>query len=67
VLNSVEESRPDPDPEDRAALIEGMAAHPNLRRVAPAFARQNAQEVFELGVEVVLDGLTARAARRRHE
>lgn len=42
-----------------------MADYPNLRRVAPAFARQSAQEVFDLGVDVILDGLAARVARRR--
>ena len=65
VLNSVDQPQAEPDPEARAAVLELMADYPNLRRVAPAFARQSAQEVFDLGVEVILDGLAARVARRR--
>jgi TetR/AcrR family transcriptional regulator, tetracycline repressor protein len=64
VLNSVPVPGGEPDPEDGAAVLERMREYPNLRRVAPALARQDAQEVFELGVEIILDGLAARVARR---
>jgi TetR/AcrR family tetracycline transcriptional repressor len=39
-----------------------LADYPSLQRVAPAFAAQTADAVFELGVEVILDGLAARVA-----
>jgi TetR/AcrR family tetracycline transcriptional repressor len=39
-----------------------LAACPHLSRVAPALANQTADAVFELGVEIILDGLAARVA-----
>lgn len=56
VLNSVEPPRR----AAREAAPPDAAGHPNLRRVAPAFVRQTGEEVFELGIEVILDGLAAR-------
>ncbi|MEJ3657601.1 TetR/AcrR family transcriptional regulator C-terminal domain-containing protein [Actinomycetes bacterium KLBMP 9759] len=66
VLNSVDDHRdpasdPRPDEERRAAMREAMAAYPNLRRVGPALVRQTGEELFELGLEIVLAGLVARA------
>ncbi|MHA6626068.1 TetR/AcrR family transcriptional regulator C-terminal domain-containing protein [Pseudonocardia sichuanensis] len=63
VLGSAETARPEPDPDESAALWERMAAYPNLRQVAPAFAGQRGEEIFELGVQILLDGLAARLER----
>jgi TetR/AcrR family tetracycline transcriptional repressor len=41
-----------------------LSEYPSLRRVGPAFAAQTADAVFELGVEIILDGLAARVAAR---
>jgi TetR/AcrR family tetracycline transcriptional repressor len=60
VLSSMELPRRDPDPDASAAAFASMADYPNLRLVAAAFARQTGQEVFELGIEIILDGLAAR-------
>jgi TetR/AcrR family tetracycline transcriptional repressor len=65
VLGSVEPARPDLEPAEAAALQERLAAHPDLQRVAPAFARQTGEEVFELGVQILVDGLAARLDRFR--
>jgi TetR/AcrR family transcriptional regulator, tetracycline repressor protein len=56
VLNSVEPPRRDAE----EAIGADVTDYPNLRRVAPAFARQTGEEVFELGIEVILDGLEVR-------
>ncbi|MCO1653742.1 TetR/AcrR family transcriptional regulator C-terminal domain-containing protein [Pseudonocardia humida] len=63
VLSSVPPPRPRPDPAELAAMRERMAAYPSLRRVAPEFDRQDPGAVFELGVQVILDGLAARLAQ----
>jgi TetR/AcrR family transcriptional regulator, tetracycline repressor protein len=42
--------------------------YPNLERIAPAYARVSRDELFDLGVETILDGLEQRlkqAAKRR--
>lgn len=56
VLTSVESLRRDPD----AGVLVNMDDYPNLRLLAPAFARQTGEEVFELGIAVILDGLAVR-------
>ncbi|MER6668178.1 TetR family transcriptional regulator [Amycolatopsis japonica] len=37
-----------------------LEAYPHVGRLGPAFARQSGEELSELGVEVILDGLAAR-------
>jgi TetR/AcrR family tetracycline transcriptional repressor len=41
-----------------------LAEYPSLRRIVPAFAAPTADAVFELGVEIILDGLEVRVASR---
>lgn len=56
VMDSVPAHTPgDPDP-----VIESMATYPNLAKVGPAFDRLSTEDLFELGVEVILDGLERR-------
>ena len=42
-----------------------LADYPSLRRVAPTFASQTPDAVFELGVEIILEGLEARVEGAR--
>ena len=56
VLSSVEPPRRAPDD----PVPPDVTGYPALRRVAPALARQTGEDVFELGIEVILDGLAAR-------
>jgi TetR/AcrR family tetracycline transcriptional repressor len=44
-----------------------LAGYPHLRTVAPAFARLDDAAVFELGCEVILDGLTYRQKTGKSE
>jgi TetR/AcrR family transcriptional regulator, tetracycline repressor protein len=51
------------------ARADGMPAElphdfPHLERVAPAYARLSEQDIFELGIEVILDGLASRRSGR---
>ncbi|MEV6907013.1 TetR/AcrR family transcriptional regulator C-terminal domain-containing protein [Amycolatopsis sp. NPDC051071] len=57
VLSSVE-SLPARKPDER--FLERLAGYPHTSRLGPAFAKQSGEDVFELGVEVILDGLAAR-------
>jgi len=41
-----------------------LAEYPSPRRIAPAFASQTPDAIFDLGVEVILDGPEARVASR---
>ncbi|WET78774.1 TetR/AcrR family transcriptional regulator C-terminal domain-containing protein [Amycolatopsis sp. QT-25] len=41
-------------------FFERLAAYPHVNRLGRAFARQTGEDVFALGVEVILDGLEAR-------
>ncbi|MEU3628803.1 TetR family transcriptional regulator [Amycolatopsis coloradensis] len=41
-------------------FLERLAAYPHVSRLGTAFARQTGEDVFALGVEVILDGLEAR-------
>lgn len=45
---------------DPGPVVASMADYPNLARVAPAFARLSETDLFELGVEIILDGLERR-------
>lgn len=56
VLDSV----PSAEPGDPGPVIESMADYPNLAQVGPAFGRLSPADLFELGVEVILDGLEHR-------
>lgn len=49
----------------RAGLTELPAEFPHLRQVAPAYRELTGEALFELGVEVLLDGLAARLASGR--
>lgn len=40
-----------------------LSAYPNLHRVAPAYSRMSGEDLFELGIEIILDGLERRAKR----
>ncbi|GAA4536924.1 TetR/AcrR family transcriptional regulator C-terminal domain-containing protein [Amycolatopsis samaneae] len=68
VLASVEQLPP--VSENPVAATETIAAaidpevHPNLYGLGPAFARLSTEDLFELGIDVVLDGLEHR--RRKH-
>lgn len=42
------------------AFLERLATYPHVSRLGPAFAAQSGEDLFELGVEVILDGLEAR-------
>jgi TetR/AcrR family tetracycline transcriptional repressor len=44
-----------------------VAGYPHLRTVAPAFARLDDTAVFELGCEIILDGLAYRQSRGKSE
>jgi len=59
VLDSV----PARQPGDPGPVIARMADYPNLARVGPAFGRLSDSDLFELGVEVILDGLEQRLLR----
>jgi TetR/AcrR family tetracycline transcriptional repressor len=59
VLDSV----PARAPGDPGPVIDRMADYPNLARVGPAFGRLSDSDLFELGVEVILDGLEQRLLR----
>lgn len=59
VLDSV----PAREPGDPGPVIDRMADYPNLARVGPAFGRLSDADLFELGVEVILDGLEQRLLR----
>ncbi|MCP3800292.1 TetR/AcrR family transcriptional regulator C-terminal domain-containing protein [Allokutzneria sp. A3M-2-11 16] len=53
-----------PDARTAAGLsAEALGDFPHLHRVAPAYARLSEQDVFELGVEIILDGLGKRLSR----
>ena len=53
------------DPGDVAPLADVTAEeHPHLHRVAPALTRLSAEELFELGMQVILDGIDARLSKR---
>lgn len=43
-----------------AAMREAMAGYPNLLRVGPVLVGQSEEALFELGLDVVLDGLERR-------
>ncbi|PSL01010.1 tetracycline repressor-like protein [Murinocardiopsis flavida] len=66
VLSSVEEHtavRPADDTAPDAAPPfhdEHLAGHEHLRRVAPYYAGLGGDDIFELGIEVILDGLAHR-------
>ncbi|RSN47764.1 TetR family transcriptional regulator [Amycolatopsis sp. WAC 04197] len=57
VLASVE-TLPARKPDE--GFLARLEAYPHVGRLGPAFARQSDEELFELGVEVILDGLAAR-------
>jgi TetR/AcrR family transcriptional regulator, tetracycline repressor protein len=58
-------SIPDEPAADRPAPdAPELAGFPHLRRLAPAYARLDQQQTFQLGCEVILDGLTHRLAAR---
>lgn len=63
VLDSVPGTAPAAEPADPAPVVAAMADYPNLARVASAFARLSDTDLFELGVEIVLDGLERRLLR----
>ena len=39
---------------------ERLSAYPNLQRVAPALARLSEEDLFRLGIDLVLDGIQRR-------
>ncbi|MFD9895907.1 TetR/AcrR family transcriptional regulator C-terminal domain-containing protein [Amycolatopsis sp. NPDC059027] len=41
--------------------------YPNLRGLAPAFARLSTEDLFELGIDIILDGLDHRRRRTRRK
>ncbi len=57
VLASVE-TLPAREPDE--GFLARLEAYPHVGRLGPAFAAQSGEELFELGVEVILDGLAAR-------
>ena len=58
VLDSVPATRPSPP----GPTLTAMADYPNLARLAPAFARLSDTALFNLGTEIILDGLERRLA-----
>jgi TetR/AcrR family transcriptional regulator, tetracycline repressor protein len=46
------------------ALATSLSGYPHLERVAPAYTRMSGDDLFELGIEIILDGLEHRAKRR---
>jgi TetR/AcrR family tetracycline transcriptional repressor len=56
VLDSV----PATTPADPAPTITAMADYPHLATVAPAFGRLSDTALFDLGTDIILDGLAAR-------
>ncbi|WP_235783716.1 TetR/AcrR family transcriptional regulator C-terminal domain-containing protein [Amycolatopsis orientalis] len=61
VLASVE-SLPARKPDE--GFLARLAAFPHVNRLGPAFAKQDGEDLFELGVEVILGGLEARLRLR---
>ncbi|MEU3769481.1 TetR/AcrR family transcriptional regulator C-terminal domain-containing protein [Amycolatopsis keratiniphila] len=57
VLASVE-TLPAREPDE--GFLARLEAYPHVGRLGPAFAAQSGEELFELGVEVILDGLATR-------
>jgi TetR/AcrR family transcriptional regulator, tetracycline repressor protein len=49
---------------DPSPVLASMADYPNLARVAPAFARLSETDLFDLGIEIILDGLAHRRGTR---
>ena len=47
----------EPEPGDAEGLL---ADYPSLRQVSPAFVRLSDEDLFELGIEVILDGIERR-------
>ncbi|EMD27023.1 TetR/AcrR family transcriptional regulator C-terminal domain-containing protein [Amycolatopsis azurea] len=60
VLASVE-TLPARKPDE--GFLARLAAYPHVSRLGPAFAAQSSEDLFDLGVEVILDGLAARLRR----
>lgn len=57
------DSTPDARADERGQVTASTADHPYLTRVSPAFEQLSDAELFELGVEVILDGLAHRLLR----
>ncbi|QVQ50754.1 TetR/AcrR family transcriptional regulator C-terminal domain-containing protein [Spiractinospora alimapuensis] len=64
VLASVEDYPPRPTDDSGggppSAMLDALADFESLRRVGPSFARLDGAEVFELGIQILLDGLSRR-------
>lgn len=67
VLASVEDYPPRSADDSGAgpppAMLDALANFESLHRVGPSFSRLDGEAVFELGVQILLDGLSARVAR----
>jgi len=69
VLSSVEVDPVVSGPDDAIPdwLVNVPAELPNLKRVAPAIADLTGKRIFDLGVEIIIDGLSRRLAERNDD